>query len=82
LGALAVGAAAAGPPTGRSAAGCFLVVWAPRGFQNTSTTEPDAAWYDDGATWATSLPYLSTTLHLAPVDTLLHRILQHPPTWT
>jgi len=43
-------------------------------------TEPDVAWYDDGAAWAASMPYLGTTLHLqAPVlDLLLHRILQHP----
>lgn len=43
-------------------------------------TEPDVAWYDDGAAWAASLPYLGATLHLqAPVlDALLHRILQHP----
>jgi len=43
-------------------------------------TEPDVAWYDDGAAWAASLPYLGATLHLqAPLlDALLHRILQHP----
>lgn len=43
-------------------------------------TEPDVAWYDDGAAWAASLPYLGATLHLqAPrLDALLHRILHHP----
>jgi len=43
-------------------------------------TEPEVAWFDDGAAWAASLPYFTTTIHLqAPVlDALLHRILQHP----
>jgi len=42
--------------------------------------EPNVAWCDDRVAWAASLPYLGATLHLQSpaLDTLLHRILQHP----